>query len=77
MKPDAYAPPVTSSIPPGNLSRAQAAARLGVSVTWFDALVRRGDLTKRGNTHTRTVWFDEREVDKLVQLRAQDEHSAR
>jgi excisionase family DNA binding protein len=56
-------------IPPGNLTRAQAAERLGVSLTWFDALVRRGELSKYRNPKTRAVWFAKDDVENLARQR--------
>jgi predicted DNA-binding transcriptional regulator AlpA len=61
---------MTTPIPPGHLTRAQAADRLGLSLTWFDALVRKGQLTKHKNALTRAAWFLEAEVDQLAAKRA-------
>ena len=56
--------------PPGHLTRAQAAIRLGLSQQWFDELVRRRELSKRV-TPNRRVYFLETEVDALAAKRAE------
>ena len=44
------------SLPPRGLSRAQAAAYIGVSPTLFDALVGDGRMPKPERINARTVW---------------------
>ena len=52
----------TSRILPRGLSRAEAAAYIGVSPTLFDDLVRDGRMPKPKRINTRTVW-DLRQLD--------------
>jgi predicted DNA-binding transcriptional regulator AlpA len=45
-----------SSLPPRGLSRAQAAAYIGVSPSLFDAMVKDGRMPKPMRINSRTVW---------------------
>lgn len=65
-----YAPPMPNARPPGTLSRAQVAERLGLSLVRIDEMARDGLLTKHSNKLTRLVWFDADEVDQLARDRA-------
>ena len=44
------------SLPPRGLSRVQAAAYVGVSPSFFDALVFEGRMPKPKRLNTRTIW---------------------
>lgn len=55
-----------ASLPPRGLSRAEAAAYVGVGTTLFDAMVRDGKMPAPKRIHARLVW-DRHRLDKAFE----------
>ena len=55
-----------ASLPPRGLSRAEAAAYVGVGTTLFDAMVRDGRMPALKRIHARVVW-DRHRLDKAFE----------
>lgn len=55
------------SLPPRGLSRTEAAAYIGVSVSLFDMLVEDGRMPTPKRINSRTVW-DRKQVDEAFEL---------
>ena len=63
-----------TSLPPRGLSRAQAAAYVGVSPTLFDAMVQDGRMPRPARINARTVW-DRVKLDQAFAALSDDSNS--
>lgn len=66
--------PLPPSLPPRGLSRAQAAAYIGVSPSKFDDMVKDGRMPAPVKIDARTVW-DRFKIDEAFTNLSNDEHN--